>query len=69
MLRPADLFLTYMNADTPRLTADSAGVHHLNSVHGVYLRPDLRDIGTDLLPLASMNTLTMGPPPTNAVGT
>lgn len=33
-----DLFLTYINADTPRLTTNTAGVRHLNSVHGVYLR-------------------------------
>ncbi|PRC59585.1 SAM-dependent methyltransferase, partial [Mycobacterium sp. ITM-2017-0098] len=31
-LRPADLFLTYMNADTPRLTTNRAQAHHLNSV-------------------------------------
>lgn len=58
-LRPADLFLTYMNADTPRLTTNRAGVHHLNSVHGVYLRPDLRRDGMDLLPLAALNSVTL----------
>lgn len=34
LLKPADLLLTYMNADTPRLTTNSAGARHLNSVHG-----------------------------------
>ena len=48
-----------MNADTPRLTTNRAGVHHLNSVHGVYLRPGLRALGASLLPLASLNTLTL----------
>ena len=56
---PADLLLTCMNADTPRLTANAARVHHLNSVHGVYLAAGLRDPGTRLLPLAALNSLTL----------
>ena len=56
---PADLLLTYMNADRPHLTANRARVHHLNSVHGVYLRPGLRRTGTEFLPLAALNTLTL----------
>jgi len=56
---PADLLLTYMNADTPRLTSNTVGVRHLNSVHGVYLRPELRQLGRELLPLASLNSLTL----------
>ncbi|WP_300608645.1 N-6 DNA methylase [Trebonia sp.] len=56
---PADLLLTYMNADTPRLCANSAKAHHLNSVHGVYLNPALRHRGRDLLPLAALNTVTL----------
>lgn len=58
-LRPADLFLTYMNADTPRLTTNRARAHHLNSVHGVYLRDHLRQDGMNLLPLASLNSVTL----------
>lgn len=58
-LKPADLFLTYMNADTPRLSANKARAHHLNSVHGVYLRKGLRTLGTALLPLASLNSVTL----------
>lgn len=54
-----DLFMTYMNADTPRLTTNSAKVHHINSIHGVYLGADVRELGRELLPLASLNTLTM----------
>ena len=39
---PRPIFsLTYMNADTPRLCTNRARVHHLNSVHGVYLKPEL----------------------------
>jgi adenine-specific DNA-methyltransferase len=57
-LRPADLLLTYMNADTPRLSANNARAHHLNSVHGVYLHDGLRDLGR-MLPIASLNSLTL----------
>jgi adenine-specific DNA-methyltransferase len=59
VIPPADLLLTYMNADRPHLTGNRARVHHLNSVHGVYLRPGLRRIGSELLPLAALNTLTL----------
>lgn len=58
-LRQADLFLTYMNADTPRLATNRANAHHLNSVHGVYLKPALRDLGMQLLPMASLNSVTL----------
>lgn len=59
MVRPADLLLTYMNADTPRLCSNRAGVHHLNSVHGVYLRDEVRGLGLDLLPIATLNSVTL----------
>jgi adenine-specific DNA methylase len=59
LVAPADLLLTYMNADTPRLTTNRAGVHHLNSVHGVYLRDETRELGRELLPLASLNSVTL----------
>ncbi|TDU30670.1 N-6 DNA methylase [Arthrobacter sp. JUb115] len=59
VLSVPDLFMTYMNADTPRLTANEAAVHHINSIHGVYLGADARELGRELLPVASLNTLTM----------
>jgi len=59
LVPPADLLLTYMNADTPRLTTNAAHVRHLNSVHGVYLRPEIRSLGRELLPMASLNSLTL----------
>jgi len=59
LVGPADLLVTYMNADTPRLCANAAGVHHLNSVHGLYLRSGLRRLGMELLPLASLNSVTL----------
>lgn len=58
-LRPADLFLTYMNADTPRLAANKAGVHHLNSVHGLYLENGLKELGQSVLSIASLNSVTL----------
>lgn len=59
LLKPADLLLTCMNADTPRLTTNSAKAHHLNSVHGVYLAEEHRAVGLELLPLASLNSVTL----------
>lgn len=59
LVKPADLLLTYMNADTPRLCTNRAEAYHLNSVHGIYLQPGLRRIGMNLLPLASLNSMTM----------
>ncbi len=48
-----------MNADTARLTTNRAGARHLNSVHGVYLKETLREVARDVLPLASLNTMTV----------
>lgn len=59
LLEPADLFLTYMNADTPRITTNKAKVHHLNSVHGVYLHDEHSELGRDLLPLAALTSMTL----------
>lgn len=59
LLAPAHLLLTCMNADTPRLITNRAAAHHLNSVHGVYLRDELTALGQDLLPLASLNSATV----------
>lgn len=59
LVRPADLLLTCMNADTPRLVANQAAAYHLNSVHGVYLREANREIGCELLSLASLNSATL----------
>ena len=59
LVQVADLLLTCMNADTPRLTTNDAGAHHLNSVHGVYISSKHRDIGRELLPVASLNSVTL----------
>jgi adenine-specific DNA methylase len=59
VLAPADLLLTYMNADTARLTTNQAKARHLNSVHGVYLNPEVRDLARGVLPVASLNSMTL----------
>lgn len=59
LVRVPDLFLTYMSHLHPRMVSNHAGVHHLNSVHGVALRNDVRAIGRRLLPLAALNTITL----------
>lgn len=56
---PPDLFLTYMNGDTVRLVTNTARAYYLNSVHGVYLRPQTAELGSELLPLAAINSYTM----------
>ncbi len=54
-----DLLLTYMDQERPRLVTNAAGVRHLNSLYGVALRDGLRKLGRDLLPLASLNSVTL----------
>lgn len=58
-VRVPDLFLTYMNHDTPRLVANRAEVPHLNSIHGCVLAPEHRKLGKDLLPIALLNSVTL----------
>ncbi len=59
LVEPANMLLTYMNTDTPRLCANKARVHHLNSVHGLYLKPGMVRTGMDLLPIAALNSMTL----------
>jgi adenine-specific DNA-methyltransferase len=59
LVAPADLLLTCMNADTPRITENAAKARHLNSVHGVYLQKAHEILGRELLPLASLNSITL----------
>ncbi len=55
---PADLFVTYMNADGVALCANTAGVLHLNSVHGLFLGDQARAVPPALLALATRSTVT-----------
>ncbi|MDX1128369.1 N-6 DNA methylase [Sinorhizobium medicae] len=59
LVPPADLLLTCMNADTPRITENAAKARHLNSVHGVYLNEAYTALGRALLPVASLNSITL----------
>lgn len=59
VVKTADLFLTYMNHAGPRLVANRVGVAHLNSLHGVALHPERRDLGRMLLPVAALNSATL----------
>lgn len=55
----ADLFLTYMDRDRPRLITNRVRAYHLNSLYGVTLRPEHRRLGKDLLPIAALNSLSI----------
>lgn len=59
LVAKADLFLTYMNADTVRFCENAANVHNLNSVHGVYLRKGLKKLGKKYLPMVTLNSMTL----------
>lgn len=59
LVSPPDLFLTYMSHRAPRLVTNSAGVHFLNSVHGVALREPVRRLGIDLLPIAALSSVSL----------
>jgi adenine-specific DNA-methyltransferase len=59
LVEQPDLLFTYMNHDRPRLTTNGAGVHVLNSLYGVTLQPDLRELGRATLPIACLNTVTL----------
>lgn len=54
-----DLLLTYMDHDRPRLVNNDARVAHINSLYGVTLKPEHRQLGRDLLPIASLNSVTL----------
>ncbi len=55
----ADLFITYMNAEAPRVVSNDARVRHLNSVHGFYLRPDFRTLGRRQLGLVTLSSISL----------
>jgi hypothetical protein len=58
-VKAPDLFLTYMNHDTPRLVRNEAGVSYLNSIHGVTLAATHRELGKELLPVGTLNSVTL----------
>jgi len=54
---PPEVFFTYMNEATPQLAANPAGLHYLNSVHGLYLNPAASGLA-EVLALAALNSAT-----------
>lgn len=54
---PPEMFFTYMNEATPQLAANPAGLHYLNSVHGLYLAPAASGLA-EILALAALNSAT-----------
>ena len=54
-----DLFFTYMSHRHPRLVANYAGVHHLNSMHGLRLQTDAPKSTKAALPILALNSVTM----------
>jgi adenine-specific DNA-methyltransferase len=54
-----DLFFTYMSHRYPRLIANTAGVTFVNSMHGVRLVPETRNLAKAALPLLCLNSATM----------
>lgn len=54
-----DLLFTYMNHDRPRLVRNGAGAQFLNSIYGVKLHLPRAELGQELLPLASLNSVTL----------
>jgi len=54
-----DLLFAYMNHERPRLIANEAEAFVLNSLYGVTLKREVRDIGKAILPLACLNTVTL----------
>ena len=55
-----DLFFTYMSHRYPRLIANTANVTFLNSMHGVRLTDEARELPKAALPLLCLNSVTMG---------
>ncbi len=59
LVEPPDVLLTYMNHDRPRMVGNPAQLRILNSVYGLKLDQERRLIGRKLLPLASLNSVTL----------
>jgi len=58
-VKAPDLLLTYMNHDRPRLIANTANAAIINSLYGVKLNEGRVEVGKALLPLASLNSVTL----------
>lgn len=59
VVRPPDLFFTYMSHITPRLVANETDATIVNSLHGVSLNGEAPEITRDALPILALNSVTM----------
>jgi adenine-specific DNA-methyltransferase len=59
LVESPDLFLTYMDQERPRFVTNGADAQLLNSLYGVSLRKGRKTIGSKLLPLTTLNTVTL----------
>jgi hypothetical protein len=59
LVQKPDLLLTYMDHERPRLVTNAASAQHLNSLYGVRLKRGRKQIGSQLLPLATLNTVSL----------
>lgn len=59
VVKPPDLFFTYMSHRYPRLIANTARVTFVNSMHGLRLKADAPNACRPALPLLAFNSLTM----------
>jgi hypothetical protein len=59
VVRPPDLFFTYMSHRYPRLFTNTAAVTFVNSMHGIRLESDVPAASKAALPLLALNSLTM----------
>ena len=56
---PPDAFVTYMNDYAPGICINEAGVHCLNSVHGLTFAEGYRALGRRLFALSCVNSVTL----------
>jgi hypothetical protein len=54
-----DILFAYMNHDCPRLTSNEAGVQILNSLYGIKLKDEIKEVGKSFLPIACLNSVTL----------
>ena len=48
-----------MDSERPRLITNSADAYHVNSLYGVRLKHGRKQIGSEILPLACLNTVSL----------
>jgi adenine-specific DNA-methyltransferase len=54
--RPPHLFVSYMSGSAPRVVANRAKLHHLNSIHGLHVTEGRAELAQLVLPLMTLNT-------------